>query len=157
MSFPVDVIFAHPDCGWPGEAEKALQGGLEPGKAYTIRKVEVHQSDTRIWLADHVNPPMGYSSVLFEPAPEARDPDDPCVEADTTMMTRQEVSEIRSMIGELEHQGSRLFEYALTLERGAVVRDLNRVMHVVRKARGQLEKNWEKEQDDDGQPADVRA
>lgn len=67
MSFPADVIFCHPDASWPYEQARAREFGLIVGQVYTLRKVEVGQSDTRLWLADHPSPPMGFSSVLFEP------------------------------------------------------------------------------------------
>ncbi len=72
MSFPVEVIFAHPDAGYEGDQAHAKLCRLVPGQAYQIRSVQVGQSSTMLELAGFKD--ERFSSVLFEPA--GSDPDD---------------------------------------------------------------------------------
>ncbi len=60
------VRFAHPDAGYPGEAEEAMKV-LTPGRVYTIAWADIGQSRTDLNLADKGKSLGRFNSVLFEP------------------------------------------------------------------------------------------
>ena len=61
------VRFAHPDAGWPGEAEEAAKA-LTPGEVYTIAWADIGQSRTDLNLARDRKSVGRFNSVFFEPA-----------------------------------------------------------------------------------------
>lgn len=62
--FPVHARFSYPDGGREAERAKALRH-LEPGRVYTVRSMQVGQSDT--WLELLEVPGGHFSSCLFTP------------------------------------------------------------------------------------------
>ena len=67
------VRFAHPDAGWPGEAEEAAKA-LTPGEVYTIAWADIGQSRTDLNLARDRKSVGRFNSVFFEPADDAAAP-----------------------------------------------------------------------------------
>ena len=61
------VRFAHPDAGYPGEAEEAMKA-LTPGEVYTIAWADIGQSRTDLNLARDRKSVGRFNSVFFEPA-----------------------------------------------------------------------------------------
>lgn len=61
------VRFAHPDAGYPGEAEDAMKA-LTPGEVYTIAWADIGQSRTDLNLARDRKSVGRFNSVFFEPA-----------------------------------------------------------------------------------------
>lgn len=64
-TFPVDVRFAYPDAGYPAGNERAKRL-LKPGGVYTIRTMEVGQSEATLTLQGLPGHER-FSSVYFEP------------------------------------------------------------------------------------------
>ena len=62
------VRFAHPDAGYPGEAEEAART-LTPGEVCTIGWADIGQSRTDLNLYRDGKPLGHFNSVLFEPVP----------------------------------------------------------------------------------------
>jgi hypothetical protein len=60
------VRFAHPDAGYPGEADDAMKA-LVPGMVYTVAWADIGQSRTDLNLAVRGRALGRFNSVLFEP------------------------------------------------------------------------------------------
>jgi len=67
------VRFAHPDAGYPGEAEEAMKA-LTPGRVYTIAWADIGQSRTDLNLAAKGKSLGRFNSVLFEPVDDEAAP-----------------------------------------------------------------------------------
>ena len=99
--FPTAVRFSNPESIWPHENQRATAARLVPGEIYVLSKVQVGQSDTRIWLAGWPSPPEGFSSVLFEPVLDEDEADE---DAEGRLLTRDERIEARHWLQALmEH------------------------------------------------------
>ena len=65
MAFPVHARFAHPDAGWPGDQKEAAER-LTPGEVYTVLRVDVGRSSSRISFYEV--PDADFNSVMFDAA-----------------------------------------------------------------------------------------
>jgi hypothetical protein len=149
LHFPTEVRFVHAQNGFPGSPDLAEKYSLVIGQVYCVRKVEVHQSSTMLWLADHPGRPdgAGFGAEHFEPVMDEDDEQEkPRLEEDRAPLTQAERSAVRAAIAEMNRQAEVLWVFlSKDSSRGAVAGDLNRLMHQIRGARSTLERKWEEE------------
>jgi hypothetical protein len=65
VSFPIHARFAHPDAGYAIDQQTAAEH-LEVGEVYTVERLEVGRSSSRLWLIDV--PGVAFNTVMFEAA-----------------------------------------------------------------------------------------
>jgi hypothetical protein len=77
MGFPIAARFAHPDGGYEGDQRQAAEH-LTAGEVYTVLRLEVGRSSSRLFLDIPHGPTFGFNTVLFEAAelPGFEDDDD---------------------------------------------------------------------------------
>jgi hypothetical protein len=96
MGFPIEARFAHPDGGYEGDQRQAAEH-LTPGEVYTVVRLEVGRSSSRLFLDIPGGPFDGFNTVMFEapdlPGLDFDDDDEPEADGGDGVSTAGELAD----------------------------------------------------------------